>query len=190
MHIILRISDGLAAGISALGKTAALLSLPMMLVILFDIVSRKLTSIYPDLTRTAFHISSTKLQEAEWHLHAILFLLCLGFAYIRDRHIRIELVRDRFAPRVKAWIELVGCLLFLLPYCYLVMRFGIDFAVRSYETGEVSAALTGLPYRWVIKSFLIVGFSVLAAAGLSVALRNIVILFGSHELAASAERGR
>lgn len=190
MRALLKISDGLAAGVSGIGKLAALLSLPMMIVILLDIVSRKLTSIFPDITRSMFHISSTKLQETEWHLHAVLFLLCLGFAYIKDRHVRIELVRDHLSPRIRTWIELLGCLLFLLPYCYLVISFGVDFALRSYNSGEVSAALTGLPHRWVIKSFLVIGFSVLALAAVSVALRCIVTLFGPRELTATTERSR
>jgi TRAP-type mannitol/chloroaromatic compound transport system permease small subunit len=63
-----------------------------------------------------------------------------------------------------------------------MVYFGYDFAHRSYETGEVSAALTGLPHRWIIKAFLPIGFLLIGLAGLSQFLRTIVALFGPAEL--------
>ena len=182
MQRLLSLSDGITRLIEWIGRMAALLALPLMLVIVYDIISRKLLGIYPALSGSIWHISSTKLQEMEWHLHAVLFLLCLGYAYLRDRHVRIELVRERFSPDLRAAIELLGCLLFLLPYCYLVISFGIDFAARAYHSGEVSAALTGLPHRWLIKAMLPLGFSILALAAMATVLRNIVLLFGQADL--------
>lgn len=182
MQRLISLSDRIMWLIEWIGRMGALLALPLMFVIVYDIVSRKLLSLYPALSGSVWHVSSTKLQEAEWHLHAVLFLLCLGYAYLRDRHVRIELVRDRFSPHLRAAIELAGCLLFLLPYCYLVISFGIDFAARAFHSGEVSAALTGLPHRWLIKAMLPLGFSILALAALATSLRNIAVLFGPAPL--------
>lgn len=177
-------SNGLADFCTRVGIAASLLFAPMMLIIVYDVLQRKYLGINPDWTNTEWYkvFTSTKLQEMEWHLHAVLFLMCLGYAYIKDAHVRIELVRDTLRPRARVWIELAGCLLFMVPYCYVVMQFGIENAVRSFNIGERSAATTGLDYRFIIKSFLPLGFTMIALAGFSVSLKCIVYLFGPPSL--------
>ncbi|MEJ8571180.1 TRAP transporter small permease subunit [Microbaculum marinum] len=177
-------SDALGDGVSWIGKAASFLYVPLIVVIIYDVTQRKVLEFVPTFTETAwFHaFNSNKLQEAEWHMHAILFLLCFGFAYIKDAHVRIELVRDKLAPRTRVWIELLGCIFFLVAYCYVVMRFGYDFAQNSFKLMEQSAAQTGLPLRFIIKSFLPFGFLVLALAGVAVAVKCVVYLFGPESL--------
>ena len=114
---LLTLADGLSALVTWVGRAAAWLAIPMMLVILADVVLRRY-----------FVIGSVKLQELEWHLHGALFLLCLGYAYARDAHVRIELVHERFPAALKAWVELIGCAAFLLPYCGAILYFGVDYA--------------------------------------------------------------
>ena len=122
------------------------------------------------------------LQEAEWHAHVILFTLLIGYTYIKDAHVRIDLVRERLSERTQWWIELLGCLLFLIPYCVLVVYFSYDFTVRSYINQEISSSATGLTHRWIIKSFLPIGFALLGLAGIAVLFRKIVELFGPPDL--------
>ena len=88
---------------SAIGRLAAWAIIALVLVIMTDVILRRW-----------FVIGSTKLQELEWHLHGFLFLLCLGWAYTKNAHVRIELVSERLSARTRAWFELVGCILFLL----------------------------------------------------------------------------
>ena len=177
-------SDGLARFCTVTGIAASMLFIPLMLTIIYDVLQRQYLGINPEFTNTSWFrmFSSTRVQEMEWHLHAVLFLMCLGYAYVKDAHVRIELVRDTLRPRTRVWIELLGCLLFMVPYCYVVMQYGIENAVRSWNIGERSAALTGLDNRWVIKAFLPLGFTLIALAGLSVALRCVVYLFGPPSL--------
>ncbi|HEX2255321.1 MAG TPA: TRAP transporter small permease subunit [Afifellaceae bacterium] len=184
MRALLKLSDGISAVVSRIGKAAAFLFIPMMLVISYDVAQRKYLEYDPGFSSSELFrtLTSTKLQELEWHLHAVLFLLCLGFAYVRDAHVRIELVRERLGPRTRVWIELAGCLLFLIPYCYVLIRHGWVFAERAFISGESSAATTGLSHRWIIKAFLPFGFLVLLAAGVAVALKCLVYLFGPPEL--------
>ncbi|TPD63249.1 TRAP transporter small permease subunit [Emcibacter nanhaiensis] len=137
----------------------------MMLVIVFDVISRRF-----------FVIGSIKLQELEWHLHGILFLCCLGFTYLKNAQVRVELLREKLSPRLQAWIEIVGCLLFLIPYCLVLVYFGFDFAHRAFVGNEVSSAAEGLPFRWIIKGFIPLGLSLLALAGIAVILRNMIFL--------------
>lgn len=175
MKRLLRLSDALNSFVERVGRLAAWLAVVMMLVILADVVLRRY-----------FVIGSTKLQDLEWHLHGGLFLLCLGFGYLRGAHVRIELVWERFSPRTKIIIEALGCLLFLLPYCAAILKFGFDYAQMSYANQEVSASGTGLPMRWIIKFVLVAGFGLLAMAGLATVIRAGIWLFGPPQLREAA----
>jgi TRAP-type mannitol/chloroaromatic compound transport system permease small subunit len=179
MERVIRISDRLRALVEGVGRFAKWLIVPMILVTLFDVVSRKFVGLQ-SATATVFGdlLNSTRLQELEWHLHTALFALCLGFGYLRNAHVRVDLVSSGRSPRWRAWVEFLGCVLFLLPYCLVVIWFGIDFALRSYLQGEVSASMMGLPQRWLIKSVFVVGMVLALLAGLSVMLRYLVVLFG------------
>lgn len=182
-------SNALATLCTRTGIVASLLFAPMMLIIVYDVLQRKYLDIAPGFTNTGWYqvFTSTRIQEMQWHLHAVLFLMCFAYAYIKDAHVRIELVRDTLRPRVRVWIELLGCLLFLVPYCYVVMKYGIDNAMRSWDIGESSSAQTGLAYRFIIKGFMPFGFAFLALAGMSVALKCLVYLFGPHRLRGAAD---
>jgi len=164
---LLNISAKLESILVAIGKLGAWLSLPLIAIIMFDIISRKF-----------FVLGSTKLQEMEWHLHAALFLLALGYAYLKNSHVRIEVIRESFSTKLKAILEVIGVLIFILPYTGLIVWFGIDFVSRSYGMNEVSAALTGLSHRWIMKSFVPMGMAFLWLAGISVLLRNLSYLIG------------
>ncbi|GAB5468111.1 MAG: TRAP transporter small permease subunit [Rhodospirillales bacterium] len=191
MRVLLSISDGLSAVVDWIGRQAAWLFVPMALVILYDVVQRKLLNVYPEFQQTIFYqiLPSTKAQELEWHLHGFLFMLCLGFTYVRNGHVRVEVLREKFTPRTRAWIECLGCLLFVLPYTLLVVDLSATLLFwSSFQMNEGSSATTGLPMRWIIKSSLVFGFSLLAMAALSILLRNVVFLFGPADLRERADR--
>jgi TRAP-type mannitol/chloroaromatic compound transport system permease small subunit len=171
MEALLKFSDGIDAIVTRAGKLASLLAIPLMLVILYDVIQRKFGG-----------QGSIKLQELEWHLHTGLFMLCFGFAYIRDSHVRIELIRDNLRPRTRAIVEMLGGIICVLPFCALVLYFGFDFVARSFESHEVSASTTGLTHRWIIKSAIPIGFGLLAMAGLSIFLKCFVFVFGPTNL--------
>ncbi len=175
MEALLKLSDGIDAIVSRIGKWAALLSIPLMLTIMFDVIQRKFGG-----------QGSIKLQELEWHLHTSLFMLCFGFGYIRDSHVRIELIRDNLRPRTRAIVEMIGAIICILPFCALVIYFGYDFVLRSFENHEVSASTTGLTHRWLIKSTIPIGFGLLAMAGFSVFLKCYVFVFGPSNLRSRA----
>ncbi len=171
MRQLFRIQEFLARIVTGVGKISAWLSIPLMVVIIFDVVTRRFLV-----------LGSTKLQEAEWHLHAVLFLLCIGFTYIEDAHVRIDLLRERLSTRARDWVELIGCIIFVIPYCLIVTYFAEDFVERSWAVGEASDSATGLPYRWAIKAGLPIGLFVLLLSGITVLLRKIIELFGPADL--------
>lgn len=174
MLTIFRLSNKLARIVSLVGSVAAWLCLPLIAIIVFDVITRRFLV-----------LGSTKLQEMEWHLHAVLFFMCIGWAYIKNAHVRIELVHERLSKKSRLWIELLGCLMFFIPFCLVVFFNGVDWWLRSWAIGEVSDSATGLPYRWVVKAFLPIGFAFIFLGALTVLLRKFVQLFGSNELAKS-----
>ena len=162
---ILYLSHTLESIVKFFGKIGAWLSIPLIFIIIFDIITRRF-----------FILGSTKIQEMEWHLHTAIFLLALGFAYVKNSHVRIEIIREKYSPILKSIFEIAGILFFLVPYTFMIIYYGIDFVSRSYNLNEVSSALTGLSHRWIIKSFIPLGMLLLFLAGLSILIKNIAYL--------------
>lgn len=172
----------LERGIVWIGAFVAWVTLiPLIAVAVYDMIGRQF-----------FHVGSTRLQELEWHFFLAVVMLSLGYAYLRDGHVRIDLVRDRLKPRTRAWIELFGCLLVLVPFCMMLIVHGGEIALESFATMERARAPLGLPMRWIIKSALPIGGLLLLLAGLSVAIRNAMFLAGraAGPAPASGERQR
>lgn len=118
-----------------------------------------------------------EFEELQWHLYALGWLVGLSYCYTADNHVRVDLFRDRFSPRVKAWIELLGTVFFLLPFIVLVLNYGVPFVAYSWELGEVSSAPGGLPYRWVMKGILLFSFALLGLAVIARMSRVVSFLF-------------
>ena len=167
MEQLQRLSARLDGISTAVGKAAAWLCIPIIAIVVIDVVTRRF-----------FTLGSVALQELEWHFHAILFLFCAAFAYIDDAHVRVDIFRARLGEVPKAWIELIGAVLFLTPYSIVMVILGSRFVIDSYLLDEVSSAPGGLPYRFLIKSVLPLGFLLLAAQGVSTALKQYLILKG------------
>jgi TRAP-type mannitol/chloroaromatic compound transport system permease small subunit len=181
-----RLASKIENAVVLTGRIAAWAGLFLVLITVFDVVTRNFSQSSSEFLRNLSSaqqvwFGSTLLQELEWHLHTILFLFCLGYAYIKGAHIRIDVFRDKFSVSTKAWIEIAGILLFLLPFCILVITFGIDFATSSYQQHEGSASGGGLPHRWVIKATLPAGLILLALSGVAVLLKQIAALAGTTQ---------
>jgi TRAP-type mannitol/chloroaromatic compound transport system permease small subunit len=128
------------------------------------------------LGRRFLLVPVTALQELEWHFFFALVFLTLGAALLADRHVRIDILRQRISIRARARIEIAGFVIGLLPFCLAVVYFGSLAAWDSYLVGEASAAALGLPWRWVVKSMVPIGGVLLLAAGVVVTARNVATL--------------
>ena len=151
----LRAVQGVEAGIVWIGRAAGLLIPALMAVIVFDVA-----------TRGAAWTNSTKLQELEWHLHTALVFLELGYALVRNRHVRIEIFRERWGPRLQAGVDAAGITLLLLPICAVAIWYSIDFVGNAYATAESSPSMTGLGRRWIVKATQPIGLGLVLLAGL------------------------
>jgi TRAP-type mannitol/chloroaromatic compound transport system permease small subunit len=180
---VVRVSEALRKFVDRVGRGASWLFVPLIIITVFDVVARKLVWIQIWLVSTFGRIfESTLLQELEWHFHTGLFALVLGYGYIWNSHVRVDLVRESLSFRKKAWLEFFGLTFFLLPYCAVVVWFAINYAYSSYEIGEISASQVGLSHRWIIKSVLVVGLIVAALAGIAVWLQIAIVLWGPQDV--------
>lgn len=118
-------------------------------------------------------------EELQWHLYSAGFLLGLSAAYQADVHVRVDVLHERLSARHRAWIELYGILLLLLPFIALILVFSIPFVAHSFRLDEVSQAPGGLPMRWVIKAMLPIAFGLLLIAALSRLTRVWAFLFSA-----------
>jgi TRAP-type mannitol/chloroaromatic compound transport system permease small subunit len=186
------LADRLRRVVDFIGRCGAWLSIPVIIVTCIDVIGRK--SRYVDDAGLTYSLQvwlaanvgsffeSTVLQEMEWHFHAALFTLVLGYGVVYNTHVRIDLIRENLAFRKKAWIEFLGLTFFMLPFCALLIYFAFGYVVSSYNVGEGSVSQVGLPHRWMIKSVLVIGLVVALVAGIAAWLQVATILWGPREL--------
>lgn len=192
MSFFVFIIDQVDRLVRLIGKFGSLLILPLIFVTVFDVVTRKFIFLQQRILESPLHnlLSPTKLQELEWHLHAAIFLLTFGFAYLSNAHVRVDLIREALTPRKQMLIELLGLCLLALPYVAVLIYFSWQFVQSSYDQQEMSSAMTGLPYRWIIKSVFLAGVLLLCLSIISTIVRLLIILFPrSGGLAASLAAG-
>lgn len=118
-----------------------------------------------------------EFEELQWHFYAAGFLLALAWCLEADDHVRIDVLHEHFSFRAQCWIELVGILVALLPFLFLVAWYAVPFVHYSFTIHEISEAPGGLPYRWAIKAFLLIAFALLLVAALSRLTRVYAALF-------------
>ncbi len=163
MRTLLKISRAIDALLVALGRIGSYALLGLMVTVMFDVVTRRFAN-----------LGSTRLQEAEWHFHTILIMLSLGLAYVKESHVRIDVLHAAMSLRKKAWIELLGGLFLLMPFCAFAGYFATELAWTSYVRGEVSQSVDGLPFRFAIKAMLPLGIYLVALAGISRIILSLV----------------
>tara|TARA_A100001011_G_C14244237_1_gene814762 strand:+ start:712 stop:1287 length:576 start_codon:yes stop_codon:yes gene_type:complete len=182
MDKLISISESINRLLERLAKGAGLLFLLTIAVIVFDVLSRKIGFQMPGL-------GSTRLQELEWHLHTALFSFWLGVAYVKNAHVRIDILVAGLKPKTKAWVELIGCFVFAIPYCLLAIYFSLDFTITAFLDNEGSPSSNGLPWRWIPKGCIFLGLLMLLLAVIAVIARILVFLFGPERLRVASSFG-
>jgi TRAP-type mannitol/chloroaromatic compound transport system permease small subunit len=166
MRALLAVSRLIDAVNNAVGRLVAWL-------ILLDV----LISAGNATVRYVFDKSSNAWLEAQWYLFSAVFLLCAGYTLLRNEHIRIDILTGRCSARVKAWIDILGALFFLLPSTVLIMALSWPMFLDSYDRHEMSSNAGGL-LRWPVKLIIPVGFLLLALQAISEIIRRVAFLTG------------
>jgi TRAP-type mannitol/chloroaromatic compound transport system permease small subunit len=166
--VLLRTANALHKLLERVADASGWLLIVLMAVTCIDVVFRKFGVVgFP----------YTQAQELEWHLHTAIFSLWLGYNYVVNAHPRVDSYTDKLGFRRKAWIELFGCLVFAVPYTAVLLWYGWDFVRTAWVFNESSDAALGLPYRWIPKGIMYLGFWLLLVGIASVLLRLIAFLF-------------
>ena len=126
--------------------------------------------------RYGLDMGSVLLQDVVLYLHAGLFLLGSAFALKRGSHVRVDIFYRDFSHKKKAFVDLLGNLLFLQPVCWSIFFFSWSYVEFSWRIMEVSAEPDGLPFVYLQKSLLIVLSLILALQSFSEILKSSVIL--------------
>ena len=151
--------------IMGIGETTAWLNVVLIVVIITQVV-----------LRYVFSKGLVRLEELQWHLYAVGIMLGLSYCATRDTHIRLDLLHQRFSRRRKEVVDLLGTVFLLMPMVIIILMHSWPFVSESFRIKEGSDAVVGLPYRWVIKSFLIIGFGLLGLAAVSRLIRAAAFL--------------
>ncbi len=126
---------------------------------------------YDAMMRYLFSEGSIALQEFEWYLFDIIFLLGLTYALKHDKHVRVDIFLERYSTQKKAIIQILSMLLLVIPFSLLFLIDAFDMTMQSYMQNEVSADPGGLTHRWLIKSVLVLAFILVIIQALSEILK-------------------
>jgi len=132
------------------------------------------------IIRKTFNESSNAWLELQWYLFGAAFLLAAAYTLKQNEHIRIDIVYGRWSRRVQHWIDLIGHLLFLMPFTLLMVCYLVPYVLRSYGSGEMSTNAGGL-IIWPAKAMLLAGFLLLALQGISEIIKKIAVMTGRLE---------
>lgn len=166
MDGLLRVSRAIDAINERIGRTVMWLILVAVLVSTANAIVRK-----------ALDTSSNAWLEAQWQMFGAVFMLCAAYTLLKNEHIRIDIVNSYFPKIVRDWIDLVGHLLFLLPFVILMLVDGWPFFVASWRIGEQSMNAGGLP-QWPAKLLVPLGFLLLLLQGVSETIKRLAVMRG------------
>ncbi len=161
-----RLIDGIS---TLMGKTTMWLILATTLISAGNAIVRK-----------AFDTSSNGLLEIQWYLFAAVFMLGAGFGFLKNSHVRIDFISSRLSDRTRNWVDVVGIVLVLFPFCVLMINLSWPVFTNAYNNGEMSQNAGGL-IRWPAYLLVPVGFSLLMMQGVSELIKRIAFLRGVIE---------
>lgn len=130
--------------------------------------------VYNVIMRYAFSRGMIELEELQWYLYGVGWLMGLSYTFVFDGHVRVDVLHDKMTYRKKLWFELFGLLVLFLPFILFVIIYAVPFVELSWTTNERSTSANGLPARWLVKGFLLFGFILLLLSGLSRMLKVVM----------------
>ncbi|MEX1273923.1 MAG: TRAP transporter small permease subunit [Gammaproteobacteria bacterium] len=155
----------IARSIEWVGRTLAWLMLAMVIVTVVVVIARYL-----------FDAGWIALQESVTWLHGVALMLGLAYTLKHDAHVRVDVLYRRFGERGRAWVDLVGTVVLLLPLCAYVAWSSWDYVAASWSVGERSREAGGLPGLFLLKTAIPVAAALLALQGITMAAAALRVL--------------
>ena len=175
---LLRFARAVDATIRLIGELVSWLSLAMVLVTFLVVV-----------LRYAFDSGSIALQESVTYLHATLFMLAIAYTLGRNGHVRVDIFYQRMGPRARAWVDLVGTLVLLIPVCVLILWLGWRYVGDSWAVREGSREAGGLPGVYLLKTLILLMPALLLLQGLAWVARSALLLSGRADALTEVDGG-
>lgn len=169
MHALLKLSRGIDALTSFVGKYVIWLIFGSTLISALNAVIRK-----------AFNVSSNAFLEIQWYLFAASFLIAAGYTLLNGEHVKIDVLYGHLSKKAQMRIDIFGFVCFLIPLSVTVLYLSVPYVLRAYATGEMSNNAGGL-IRWPVFAILPLGFGLLLAQGVSELIKRIAFLQGLIE---------
>lgn len=129
------------------------------------------------VVRKGFQVSSNALLEVQWYLFSAVFLLGAGFVFLKNAHVRIDFISNRFSAKVRNWIDIFGILLVLAPLCIIFIELSWPLFHRAWVSGEMSQNAGGL-IRWPVLLLIPIGFGLLLMQAVSELIKRVGFLRG------------
>ncbi|MEJ6614799.1 MAG: TRAP transporter small permease subunit [Saprospiraceae bacterium] len=152
-----------------IGEKSSYINVLLVMIICIDVFMRYI-----------LNTTQTWVIELEWHLFALIFLLGASYTLQEDQHVRVDLFYADRSIKSKAWINLSGTLLFLVPWCLILVNSSFNYATNSWMMNEGSPNPGGLPARYIIKYCMTFGFVLLLLQGIVVIYRSAQTIFTSN----------
>lgn len=166
MNGLLALSRGIDRVTTVIGRSVAWLILLAILVSAINAVVRKV-----------FSMSSNAWLELQWYLYGGAFMLAAAWTLLENEHIRIDIIYGRWSRRAQHWIDVLGTVLFLLPFTAIMIWLVYPSLMRSWRAGEISMNAGGL-IIWPAKAVLLAGFILLFVQGISELIKKIAVMRG------------
>ncbi len=148
-----------------IGSITAVLMLLMMANVFLDVILRYF-----------FNTGSIAMQEMEWHLFAVMFLLGISYSLTNESHVRVDFIYDNLSKKKKAFINIIGTIFMLIPFSLLIVYGSYEFVYDAYDMNEISQDPGGLTHRWIIKAMIPFSFALLIISSIAYLYKNILIL--------------
>jgi TRAP-type mannitol/chloroaromatic compound transport system permease small subunit len=132
------------------------------------------------IVRKVFNIGSNAFLEIQWYLFAYVFMLAVGYVFLKNAHVRIDFISSRLSKRTNAIIDAVGIVVFTIPLSIIMIRLGWPLFEQALLTGEMSQNAGGL-IRWPVLMLVPLGFAVLLAQAVSELIKRIAFLKGLRD---------
>lgn len=171
MSVLLRIARAIDGFSTAVGKAMWWLTVFMVLIGAYNVITRYLGQYL------GVQLSANIYLEMQTYAYDLVFLLGAAYVLKSDAHVRVDIIYTQLGARAKAWVDLFGTFVFLIPFCVIGIWFSRDYVERSWAVLEQSPNPGGLP-RYPIKTVIVVAFAMLILQGLSEAIKNIAFLSG------------
>ncbi len=188
MRSLLKLAHGIDRISEFLGKISIYLIIALLAIGFYNVVVRYVGRFIGQ------NLSSNRLIEIQWYMYSVIFFLIFAYNVKHDVNVRVDILYAKWSPKRKAWVDLLGTLLILIPFCIIGIWFTLNPVMLSwgrlpdgsFGAWEMSPDPDGLP-RAPIKSFIIVAFVTLLLQAIAQAIKYLAVITGHTEVEAELQ---